>query len=113
MVGPEVLVRVEMGNFGLREFHRVDEAVATGRRGMIAALPALRRALVAWPSSRDPIAGREVVLRLDPVCDVVVNPRRAAATVEGNGSTIYFCSVGCRTRSCETWNVWRCRRLAR
>jgi YHS domain-containing protein len=85
-----------MGDFGLRHFHRVDEAVAAGRRGMIAALPALRSAIVARPSARDPLAGREVVLRLDPVCDMIVNPRRAAATVEGNGRTIYFCSVGCR-----------------
>ncbi len=106
MVGPEVLVRVDMGDFGLRELHRVDEAVAAGRRAMVAALPALRSAIVAQPSSRDPRAGREVVLRLDPVCDMVVNPRRAAATVDRGGRTIYFCSVSCRDTFVRNGGTW-------
>lgn len=96
MVGPEVLVRVDLGEFGLRDFHRVEEAAAAGRRAMDAALPALRSALVSRPSQHEPVAGREVVLHFDPVCDMVVSPRRALATLERDGRTIYFCSTGCR-----------------
>lgn len=96
MVGPEVLVRVDLGDIGLRDFHRVDDAAEAGRRAMHAALPALRAALASRPSSRAPIGRREVVLEFDPVCDMVVNARRAVATTERNGRTFYFCSTSCR-----------------
>lgn len=96
MVGPEVLVRVDLGDFGLRDFHRVDEAAAAGHRAMEAAVPALRAAIASRPSSRAPTARQEVVLNFDPVCDMVVNARRAIATAERDGRTFYFCSASCR-----------------
>lgn len=96
MVGPEVLVRVDLGEFGLRDFHRVDDAAEAGRRAMDAALPALRAAIASRPSSRAPIARQAIVLEFDPVCDMVVNARRAVATTERDGRTFYFCSTSCR-----------------
>jgi YHS domain-containing protein len=32
----------------------------------------------------------------DPVCGMEVDPARAAATVEYQGETYYFCSPGCK-----------------
>jgi NTE family protein len=96
MVGPEVLVRVDVGDLGLRDFHRLEEAAAAGRRAMRAAVPMLREALAVRSSSRESPAGREIVLQLDPVCDMVVDRRRAVTTAELDGRTIYFCSSGCR-----------------
>lgn len=96
MVGPQVLVRVDLGDFGLRDFHRLDEAVASGRRAMEDAMPELRAAIASPPSSRAAIGRREVALHLDPVCDMLVNPRRAVAKTERDGRTFYFCSSGCR-----------------
>ncbi len=96
MVGPEVLVRVDLGDLGLRDFHRLDEAVAAGRGAMEAALPALRAALEAQPCAREALAHSDVVLHYDPVCDMVVNPRRAVAMTEREGCKIYFCSSSCR-----------------
>lgn len=32
----------------------------------------------------------------DPVCGMTVEPRTAAAEVEHEGETYYFCSEGCR-----------------
>lgn len=95
MIGPEVLVRVDLGDLGLRDFHRLDEAVAAGRRAMEMALPELRIAM-ALPRSRKSRREVDGVLQIDPVCDMVVNPRRAAATIQGNGGTIHFCSTNCR-----------------
>jgi len=34
----------------------------------------------------------------DPICGMNVRPERAAATSERDGSTYYFCSVGCKER---------------
>lgn len=96
MVGPEVLVRVDLGDFGLRDFQRVDNACEAGRRAMEAALPALRTALASRAPSRAPVARQGVVLEFDPVCDMVVNARRAAAMTERDGRTFYFCSTSCR-----------------
>jgi Cu+-exporting ATPase len=33
---------------------------------------------------------------IDPVCNMTVEDDEAAATVEYEGKTYYFCSVGCR-----------------
>jgi YHS domain-containing protein/predicted acylesterase/phospholipase RssA len=96
MVGPEVLVRVDVGDIGLRDFHRLEDAVAAGRRAMESALPALRVALESRPSAREALRHRALVLQFDPVCDMVVNPDRAVASVELDGRTIYFCSTSCR-----------------
>lgn len=106
MVGPEVLVRVDLGDLGLRDFHRLDEAVAAGRRAMEAALPALQAALEGRSGARDAFGHRDVVLHFDPVCDMVVSPSRAPATMEREGRRIYFCSSICRdafARSLERW----------
>jgi predicted acylesterase/phospholipase RssA/YHS domain-containing protein len=96
MVGPEVLVRVDLGDIGLRDFHRLEDAVAAGRRAMESALPALRVALESRPSAREALRHRALVLQFDPVCDMVVNPHRAVAIMELDGRTIYFCSTSCR-----------------
>lgn len=34
----------------------------------------------------------------DPVCGMQVDERNAAATLEYEGATYYFCSEGCRAR---------------
>jgi Cu+-exporting ATPase len=34
--------------------------------------------------------------QIDPVCGMTVDPAEAAATATQNGSTYYFCSVGCQ-----------------
>jgi putative ABC transport system ATP-binding protein len=33
----------------------------------------------------------------DPVCGMLLEPGRAAATIDRDGQTLYFCSSGCRT----------------
>lgn len=33
---------------------------------------------------------------LDPVCGMMVEPKKAAATSEYKGKTYYFCSRGCK-----------------
>jgi Cu+-exporting ATPase len=33
----------------------------------------------------------------DPVCGMTVSPETAAASLEHDGETYYFCSQGCRT----------------
>ncbi len=96
MIGPEVLVEVDIGTIGLRDFHRLDEAVAAGRRAMEAALPALSRALERPAAARDPTAAHGEPIHLDPVCSMVVTPRRAAASIEHDGRAYYFCSHACR-----------------
>ena len=34
----------------------------------------------------------------DVVCDMQVDPTKAAGTSEYNGKTYYFCSKGCKTK---------------
>jgi len=34
----------------------------------------------------------------DPVCQMTVDPKRAAATSEYQGQTYYFCSPGCKRK---------------
>lgn len=96
MIGPEVLVRVDVGDIGLRDFHRLDDAVAAGRRAMEAALPAVRAALESRPFRPAPRERGAVALHLDPICDMVIDPRRAVALTDAHGRTTYFCSTGCR-----------------
>src|SRR6187551_1170599 len=40
----------------------------------------------------------EALLHVDPVCGMAVDPARAAATVERDGQTYYFCGRGCAER---------------
>jgi NTE family protein len=94
MVEPHVLVDVKLGGIGLRDFDRLDEAVAAGREAAREALPALRRAL----GDVKPVAAtsERLTLQIDPVCDMVVSPHRAAAVVVQEGRAFYFCSATCR-----------------
>jgi NTE family protein len=94
MVEPTVLVDAQVGDVGMRDFHRLEEAVAAGRAAMEQALPALRAALLVAP--RRCIGGSQLALHVDPVCDMVVSPRRAAAAVTDGHGTRYFCSTTCR-----------------
>jgi|Deesub1362B_J571_1020462.scaffolds.fasta_scaffold00749_9 Cu+-exporting ATPase len=34
---------------------------------------------------------------IDPVCGMEIDPEKAAAKVEYQGKTYYFCAVGCKT----------------
>lgn len=95
MTGPEVLIEPELGDIGLRDFHRLDAAVAAGRRAADAMLPQLVRLLESPPHA--PLPGERVVqLRSDPVCAMVISPARARATAMHRGTTYYFCSPNCR-----------------
>lgn len=95
MTAPELLIEPELGDMGLRDFHRLDDAVAAGRRAAEAALPALARLLKSSPAA--PATGERVLsLRFDPVCAMVINPGRARATAIRGGQTYYFCSENCR-----------------
>jgi len=96
MIGPEVLVQVNIGTIGLRDFHRAEEAVAAGRHAMEGAMQALRAKLAAsWATQSGALAQNESPV-LCPVCAMVVSPRRAAASVERNGTVYSFCSLSCR-----------------
>lgn len=35
---------------------------------------------------------------VDPICGMTVNPETAAASVEHDGETVYFCAVGCKEK---------------
>lgn len=95
MTVPELLIEPDLGDMGLRDFHRLNDAVAAGRRAAETALPALARLLESSP--RVPATGERVMsLRFDPVCAMVINPGRARATATRGGQTYYFCSENCR-----------------
>jgi Cu+-exporting ATPase len=38
----------------------------------------------------------EDIMAIDPVCNMNVEPAKAAAKAEHEGTTYYFCSVGCQ-----------------
>jgi len=95
MTAPELLIEPELGEMGLRDFHRLDDAVAAGRHAAEAALAALERLLESPPAA--PVGVERVLsLRFDPVCAMVINPGRARATATQGGQTYYFCSENCR-----------------
>jgi YHS domain-containing protein len=93
MVEPHVLVDVKLGDIGLRDFDRLDEAVAAGRAAAREALPSLRRALGDVKTGA--VTSERLTLQIDPVCDMVVSPRRAAARVVREGRAYHFCSATC------------------
>jgi len=97
MTGPEVLIEPDLGDMGLRDFDRLDAAVAAGRRAAEAALPEVFRLLESPPTAP---SNRERVLRLrfDPVCAMVISPTRARANLVHGDTTYYFCSENCRDR---------------
>jgi YHS domain-containing protein len=88
-----VLVDVAVGEIGLRDFDRLDEAIEAGRYAARRTLPFLRSVLCGLRPRPAP-PGR-LALHLDPVCDMVVSPGRAAA-ISHDARTFYFCSVTCR-----------------
>lgn len=95
MTGAEVLIEPDLGDMGLRDFHRIDDAIAAGRKAAEEALPSLVRALESPP--QDVHRGQRVVeLRFDPVCAMVISPSRARGTATVDGKTYYFCSPNCR-----------------
>lgn len=95
MTDPDVLIEPQLGDLGLRDFGRLDEAVVAGRRAAETALPAIERFLAA-PASRPSPGERSVCLHFDPVCGMVVNPARARARRLHRGVEFYFCSTNCR-----------------
>lgn len=97
MTDPEVLIEPELGDIGLRDFGRLDEAVAAGRRATEAVLPTLER-LLASPRPQSTLASDAHGRYVDPVCAMVIQPTRARATVSHGGTTYYFCSANCCDR---------------
>ncbi len=95
MTGPELLIEPDLGDITLRDFHRLDEALAAGRRAAEAALPSLHKLLQAPPPVA-PTGRRALELRFDPVCAMVISPARARATAVHGETTYYFCSPNCR-----------------
>lgn len=95
MTGPELLIEPELGDVGLRDFDRLDDAVRAGRLATEAVLPELRRLLEAPPRAQ---VRSELLLtlRFDPVCAMAISPGRARATADHEGTTYYFCSPNCR-----------------
>src|SRR5207245_7370848 len=49
-------------------------------------------------SPQVPASRHTVVMALDPVCGMTVDPARAAGQVEHEGTTYYFCSKGCAAK---------------
>lgn len=97
MAGPELLIEPDLEDMGLRDFDRLEDAVAAGRRAAEAALPELVSLLES--TSAGPTTGERVLsLRFDPVCAMVINPNRARAAVARGDKTYYFCSENCRDR---------------
>lgn len=95
MTGPEVLIEPELGNITLRDFDRLDDAVAAGRRATEAALPELLR-LLDSPVHAAGTGEQVFQLRFDPVCAMVISPARARARALRGNTTYYFCSPNCR-----------------
>lgn len=95
MTGPEVLIEPDVGDIGLRDFDRLDDAVAAGHDAAETALPELAHLLESPPRRQAP-AERVFSLHFDPVCAMVINPARARATVTRGERTYYFCSPNCR-----------------
>ncbi|MDX2060076.1 MAG: hypothetical protein SFV24_19870 [Gemmatimonadales bacterium] len=97
MTNPELLVEPELGDMGLRDFDRLDEAVAVGSRAATAALPALVH-LLGHERQRPADAADALSRHVDPVYAMVVHPLRARAATDLDGVRYYFCSVNCRDR---------------
>jgi len=97
MTDPEVQIEPVLGAMGLRDFDRLDYAVAAGRRAAEAVLPALT-ALLASPRGKSLEASDPVSRHFDPVCTMAMHPMRARATATHEGILYYFCSANCRDR---------------
>lgn len=95
MTAPEVVIEPDLGDMGLRDFDRLDQAVAAGRRATEAILPTLTHLLESSPKATA-MGERVLTVRLDPVCGMVIDPSRARATSVRGDSSYYFCSPNCR-----------------
>lgn len=95
MTGPDLLVEPKLMDIGLRDFDRVDDAIAAGRLATENALPRLQELLEApsAPQSRPEVASP---CSVDPVCGMVINRAHARATAKHNGDAYDFCSPNCR-----------------
>lgn len=93
MVPADVLVDVDVGRAGLRDFHLFDAIVGAGAAAMETALPALRDRLQRASPSREMLA--ETGAAIDPTCDMVVSAARAKARLDVAGTTYFFCSATC------------------
>ena len=97
MTAPELLIEPDLGDMGLRDFERIEHAMAAGRRAAVEALPALNGLLES--RTRTTTTGERVLsLRFDPVCAMVIDPTRARAITIHRERTYYFCSENCRDR---------------
>lgn len=95
MVWPDLMIDVDVGNVGVRDFDRLDEAVRAGRVAAERVLPKLER-LLATTEATVPGAWASAALELDPVCGMVTHPARARASSSHLARTYYFCSTTCR-----------------
>jgi len=41
------------------------------------------------------VEAEEITMEIDPVCGMEVDPQSAAGSYEYQGTTYYFCSMGC------------------
>jgi NTE family protein len=94
MAAPDLLLEIDLEDIGLRDFHRVDDAVARGRAAAVRALPALR-AVVATPPPAAP-SDAVACVEVDPVCRMMIGARRARARAIHAGRSYAFCSENCR-----------------
>ena len=97
MTDPELQIEPELGDMGLRDFDRLEVAVAAGRRAAEAALPTLTR-LLGSPRRRSAEALDALSRHFDPVCAMVIHPMWARATATHEGVLYYFCSANCCDR---------------
>jgi len=93
MTDPEFLIEPLLEDVGLRDFHRLDEAIEAGRRAARPLIPDLTRRL-AEPTVRGR-RSRARIVAVDPVCSMIVNPTRARACRQLHESSFYFCSPNC------------------
>lgn len=93
MAGPEVLVEPDVRDIGLRDFGRLDDAIAAGRDAAVEALPAIRRQLEGQTRAR---GTEKSEMLFDPVCKMIVTPARARARSRRDDRDYYFCSENCR-----------------
>jgi YHS domain-containing protein len=93
MAGPEILVEPDVGDIGLRDFDRIEDAIAAGRAAAIAALPEIRRQM---PGAARPSDGSGAELLVDPVCHMAISPISARTQLRRGDRIYYFCSDNCR-----------------
>lgn len=89
----DVLVDIDVGPAGLRDFEMIDSIVAAGARATEALVPALRQRL---EQVRTDVVLPPSTIAIDPACEMVVSAARAKALLDRGGRTYLFCSAACR-----------------